>query len=80
MSLSGKVVKIPPLVSWKECCSMQDHCTTDSSVLYLCKKLRLSVPAIRVIGQPSVMSGTDLAANRVISRMFSSFKRNYLSR
>ena len=32
MPLTGKVVQIPPLVSWMEYFSMQGHCSAHSSV------------------------------------------------
>ena len=36
--LPGKVVQLPPLVSWKEFHSMQDHCSTDNRVVLVSAK------------------------------------------
>ena len=84
MSLSGNVIKIPLLVLWKECCCMWGCCIADISVLYLCMELRFSVPAIKgcraALNHILSLLGTDLTANWVISKMFSSCKRKCLLR
>ena len=77
MLLPGKVVQIPPLASWKEYCSMQGHCSADCRNLFASS----SVPAIK--GYESAfnvftLAGTDLAANGVISRKSSNFKKSCL--
>ena len=80
-SLSGKVVYLPPLVLWTESLFMRNHCSANSQVLlYLCGELKLSIPAVKgyhaALNHVFLLAGVSLAAKRVISRMFRSFKRS----
>ena len=52
----------------------------DKFLLYLCKKLRMLVPVIKgyraAFNHDFSLAVRDLAANRIINRMFSSFEKN----
>ena len=66
MSPSWKVVKISPLVSWKEYCSMQDHHTMQQIAQFFLYKGKVQEPAIKCTGHPQSCfhaAGSDLAAN-----------------
>ena len=55
-SLSGKLIKIPPLVLWNKMASCKASLQQIAHFfLYLRKELRLSILAIRVTGQPAII-------------------------
>ena len=65
---------------------LQDCCPTDNIefFLYVRRELKLTVLAIKGYGstldQVFILTGSDLASNRIISRMFSSFKKSFVPR
>ena len=64
-----EVVKILPLVLWKEYCSMQGHCTACSRVFSVSAKgVEVTVPAVNdyraALNYVFTFAGTDLAANK----------------
>ena len=78
--LSGNMVSILPLVSWTEYWSMHGHCTTDSSNICV-SAWRVKIVGFRAaLNHVHAQSGTDLAAKKVISRLFSNFEKNYHSK
>ena len=79
MPLPGKMFPIPSLVLWKEITPCKATVQQIAEFfLYLHQELKLSIPVIKGCSSARnelfTLTGMHLAADRVISSMFSSFK------
>ena len=77
----GKVVEIPPLVSWMGYLSMLGHCPADNGIFPVSAgEAKAVVPGDKAyratLNQVFSLAGIDLAANQIISHMFCSFERS----